>query len=130
MKKLCAAVLSLLLCLSILPLAALGEESGTTTTTTSGESSSTEPAGKLQAAVELHVDKEGKRIAAIVSLPEQESPAELVLTLLVDGEEKGRNLSAKAARPCSTIRCKSAWTRRSPSVGGAGNRLMSVDGPR
>lgn len=88
MKKLCAAVLSLLLCLSILPLAALGEESGTTTTTTSGETSSTEPAGKLQAAVELHVDKEGKRIAAIVSLPEQESPAELVLTLLVDGEEK------------------------------------------
>lgn len=88
MKKFCAAVLSLLLCLSILPLAALGEESGTTTTTTTGESSSTEPTGKLQASVTLEVDKEAGTIAAQVQLPEQASPAELALTLLVDGEEK------------------------------------------
>lgn len=84
MKKLCAGILSILLIFSLLPLAALGDE---TTTTTGSSSESSAPAADSKVTIVVSVlDKTA--VVATVKDKDGKAPEGLSLKLTVDGVEK------------------------------------------
>lgn len=82
MKKLCAGILSILLIFSLLPLAALGDE----TTTTGSSSESSAPAADSKVTIVVSVDKTA--VVATVKDKDGKAPKGLSLKLTVDGVEK------------------------------------------
>ncbi len=94
MKKLCAGILSILLIFSLLPLAALGDE---TTTTTGSSSESSAPAADSKVTIVVSVlDKTA--VVATVKDKDGKAPEGLSLKLTVDGVEKETKDVAKKTR--------------------------------